>query len=376
MYDNQNNYNPYAQNIAIVKDYFKKPLVLVTGIFYIFNVLFSLIYAVVGGSKLGDMYAMMFSSPEFTSGMTVSELEMIRTFTDSPFMSLLVTAFMVPSIITVVLFALAYFLIYFKSKNPDPNATPKAGVMILFVMSIISLVGTIFATLIFALYAVLFIILGVFSTSSQYMSSEDTTIMMIICIVFAVIMIGAAAIMLIYSISNMNYHNSIRKSLSDVELTCKGAGLYGVFSIISGIFSIFSAILTIAYGPLMNLTLNMIPAGEIDYMTQSIVSSFSSVYTLAGIMALVSSVISILVGALAVGYKKHIKNVKNSYIGEQVMEEPFYNPPVYSQPQYTQSYQPEPVVSDDSATKNTCPSCGNTCSDDDMFCNNCGTRIK
>ena len=172
MYANQNNYNPYAQNIAIVKEYFKKPLVLVIGILYIVSIVFSLIASVSMGSGLGDMYNDLFMYTGAYAEMTAEEAQIIEMFTNSGFMSTFMIVAMIPSILMIGLYVLAYFLMYFKSKNPDPNASPKGGITILFVMSIISLIGIIFLTLALVVYAVVVGILGVVFMTEPSMASE------------------------------------------------------------------------------------------------------------------------------------------------------------------------------------------------------------
>ncbi len=393
MYENQNNYNPYAQNIAIVKEYFKKPLVLVIGILYIVSIVFSLIASVSMGSGLGDMYSSIFELSGVYSDMTAQEAEMIQMFTNSGFMSTFMLMCMIPSIIMTGLYVLAYFLIHFKSKNPDPNSSPKGGVTILFVMSIISLVGMIFLTLALVAYAVIVGILGVVFMTDPSMAGEGGAAAGIIFLILAVLFLGIGGLALTYSIGEFNFFNSIRKSLTSVKLYNKGAGLFGVFSIIYGCFSIMSAFSSMFTGPMLSFMFKMVPESELEGFPIEMFDSMGSIYTVSGLLALVSASIMILTGILALGYKKHIIKYTNAYAGEQMEEAPMQSAPAYSQPQYSQATytqpqysqpqysQPEytqPLVTQENATpvQGACPQCGATCDENAIFCNNCGTRVK
>ena len=388
MYQNQNDYNPYAQNIAIVKEYFKKPLVLVIGILYIVSIIFSLISSLSMGSSMGDLYGSLFDYSVAMGEMTSQDAEIFQMFTNSGFMSTFMIVCMIPSILMVGLYVLAYFLMYFKSKNPDPNASPKGGVTILFVMSIISLIGMIFLTLMLALYAVLLVILGVVFMTDPSMSAEGGAIAGIIFIILALFMVALGALVLTYAIGEFNFFNSVRKSLTSVKLYNKGAGLFGVFSIIYGAFSIMSAFSTLFTGPMMSLMFGMIPESELEGFPVEMFSSMGSLYTISGISALISALIMILIGILALGYKKHIKKYTNAYAGEQMPEAPMqsapvytqqeYSQPTYAQPTYTQPEYTQPVetTEEKAPAQNACPQCGASCDENAFFCNNCGTRIK
>lgn len=378
MYANQNNYNPYAQNIAIVKEYFKKPLVLVIGILYIVSIVFSLIASVSMGSGLGDMYNDLFMYTGAYAEMTAEEAQIIEMFTNSGFMSTFMIVAMIPSILMIGLYVLAYFLMYFKSKNPDPNASPKGGITILFVMSIISLIGIIFLTLALVVYAVVVGILGVVFMTEPSMASEGGAVAGIIFIILALFFVALGALVLTYSIGELNFFNSVRKSLTSVKLYNKGAGLFGVFSIIYGAFSIMSAVSTLFTGPTMSLLFKMIPESELDGFPIEMFDSMGSLYTVSGLTALISATIMILVGVLALGYKKHINKYANAYAGQQVEETPIQNAPAYTQPEYSQPVYTQPVApqSEPAQTQGGCPQCGAICDENAIFCNNCGTRLK
>lgn len=406
MYENQYHYNPYAQNIAIVKEYLKKPMTLVIGIMYAVTIVFSLISAVTVGSGFGDMFNSLMNLSGELSGLTAEEQQVMSLFTDSGFFSTMMIVSMVPSIIMTGLFVLAYLLMHFKSKNPNPDVSPKAGATILFVMSIMSLIGASIGALILVLYAVLLVIMGIVACADPGIASEGGVVLLVVFIILALLLLGMAAILLVYAISHLNFFNSIRKSLSSVTLTNKGAGVYGVFSIIYGGMSIFSSITTIFYGPLMKFMTSMVPPEEMVGFPVEIFDSIGSIYTVSGLSAMVSAVIMILDGIFALGYKKHINKYTNAFAGEQMPEQPMTNPPAftqpaytqptynepqyseptysepqnpeptYAQPQYTENNQPDTPAQEQAGTYCNCPRCGSACKNTDVFCNICGYKIK
>lgn len=390
MYENQNYYNPYAQNIAIVKEYFKKPQVLVIGILYIVGIVISLISTLSSGANLGALYESLFEFLESAYGIstTAQDEQIISMYSNSAYMSTSMLFSMIPSVITVGLCALSYFLIYFKSKNADPNSTPKAGVTILFVLSIISLVGMALVTLLLVLVALLLIIFGIIFMTDSSFSADGGAVAGVVFIVFSLIYLALGAVLLTFSISDVCYINSIRKSLTSVKLQYKGAGLYGVLSVIYSIFMLFSSITTMCIGPLLKLLIEQIPSQELAYLPVQAFESMGSMFIFSGLASLVSAVMMFLMGTLALGYKKHIKKYTYAFAGEQTEEAPMQSAPVYTQPQYPQPQysqpqysQPEyaqPVEStnETAAANGTCPQCGASSDENAFFCNNCGARLK
>lgn len=377
MYQNQNRYNPYAQNIAIVKEYFKKPLVLVIAILYIATLICSFYIAATAGNSMSDMYSYMFESTGAYDQMTYDEAQILNMFTNSSFMSVFFIMCMIPSFILIGLQILAYFLIYFKSKNNDPSVSPKGGATIMFVISILSLIGAIFAALMLLLYAVILAVAGVAFMSDPSIASGDGAIGSAIFFVLCVLMIVITALLLTYSISHLSFYNSIRKSLTSVKLYNKGAGVFGVFSIIYGVFGIFSAITTLFSAPLMSLMSTLLSAQDMGGFPIEVFDKMAPMYTASGFSAMLSAVIMILTGVLALGYKKHINKYTNAFAGEQVEEAPMQSAPVYAQPTYTQPEYTQPTAPQESASAtSTCPQCGTACDANAIFCNNCGNRIK
>lgn len=385
----QTNFNPYAHNQAIVKSYFKRPLVLVLAILYIVSIVCSLASSFAMGNTFGDMYSTMLNFTEAPSEVS----DMFNSFSSSGLFTGFFAIAMIPSIILTALYATAYFIIYFKSKNENENSSPKAGFTILYVLAIMSLIYAIFVALLFVLFITLFIVGSIAMSQEPNITSEESTIFTVMFSVFAVIFAGMGAIMLIYAISNFNYIKSAKNSLCSANLSYKGATTYGVMSIIFGVSSFMSVLPSLMVAPIMNTMSQLIPSELESELPVEVFSQMSSLYLVSGIVSALSVAILIISAIIALGYKKHISNIKNGYfIPEPVFDAPtvqeatFNQPSPAVQPQKTDVINPdiqsqqkfEPVIFSDNETVahvKHCPRCGTVAKEDDVFCNACGTKL-
>ncbi|MBQ8860100.1 MAG: hypothetical protein IJ015_02035 [Ruminococcus sp.] len=385
----QTNFNPYAHNQAIVKSYFKRPLVLVLAILYIVSIVCSLASSFAMGNTFGDMYSTMLNFTEAPSEVS----DMFNSFSSSGLFTGFFAIAMIPSIILTALYATAYFIIYFKSKNENENSSPKAGFTILYVLAIMSLIYAIFVALLFVLFITLFIVGSIAMSQEPNITSEESTIFTVMFSVFAVIFAGMGAIMLIYAISNFNYIKSAKNSLCSANLSYKGATTYGVMSIIFGVSSFMSVLPSLMVAPIMNTMSQLIPSELESELPVEVFSQMSSLYLVSGIVSAISVAILIISAIIALGYKKHISNIKNGYfIPEPVFDAPtvqeatFNQPSPAVQPQKTDVINPdiqsqqkfEPVIFSDNETVahvKHCPRCGTVAKEDDVFCNACGTKL-
>ena len=130
-------FNPFAQNVAIIKSYFKRPLVLAIAILYIIVAVASIAVTFSTSAGISEMYNTLFSIPEVTESMTEQDMKMFELYTNSSYMSISMASSMIPSLIIMVLTVVSYFIIYLKSENENPYATPRAGFTILFILSIL-----------------------------------------------------------------------------------------------------------------------------------------------------------------------------------------------------------------------------------------------
>ena len=152
MYNNpapMGNYNPYEQNSGLLKNFFSKPVVI--------------ILAAVGGvSALMSIISFFMQIGSFNT--TVRYYNHITGGQFASFYSGAQPIFVIISICSIamtIITALGYFLLYSKSKNPDPQSNPKAGSTLLWVISIISFAATcILAVFLIIVAFILFIASG------------------------------------------------------------------------------------------------------------------------------------------------------------------------------------------------------------------------
>lgn len=382
--------NPYQQNTDIIKNFFKRPIILVFAIFSFILPLISFI-----SSLLMSPAANSFLDSYVTnSGANIS------------------ISFSIP--IGSVFLAVCYLLIYIFSKNPHPAKSPSAPFTVLWVLAIISLViSSLIILLLFLFIGVFFLVLyaGASYSYRSYYSFNDSfpqnfpaeaiipLFLFVICVLLIVF-----AFMLFYSINNLRYLSSIRKSMHSIYLKKNGAMAFGVINIIFASFCFLLALVSLT-GVLGNLT------------------NTPAVFVFSGglILLALSGTQNLIQGIIAVQYSKYISDITRTLRKDPVSASPYtapavnapYNPapapqsenfanPYEAQPGMPPApsapmenpYAPQPAentapsaapeinmpdpapVQEPPANDHVCPNCGASIFKSDMFCNNCGTKLK
>lgn len=330
-YPNQNQFvqnpatlNPYQQNIDIIKNYFKKPLVLAVAIVAALSVVASMIFSFYVNNSVTSL---------------LNALSDVMTEADFYFQP---TGFNVSSIfsslVSLVISALpvtAFFLIYFKSKNPDPASNPSAGFTILWVLSIIGLVGLSIGAL-FCVLGVLALTFLLFLNTNSTSDIEFGVGLLIFVLIFVLVFMGVA---LFYQISQLRFYSSVRKSTQGLALESKGAAPYGVLAIIFGIISGFGVLSVFSIPSIMQSFASANLSGQEAYIFTSVTDYVSNLATFSTVINLLAAVQSILIGVVAFGYNTYIKNLTSSFPtgGNQFNSNPYdqnqYNPNPYEQVQ-------------------------------------------
>lgn len=388
----QTNFNPFSQNIAIVKSYFKKPIVLTQGILYIVSAILNFASIFVVMPVMNNYFNMLFAIPEFTQGMTSADLEFFNTFM-SVYTDIIVFASVIPGVIMLGLTAAAFFIIYMKSKNPDPGSSPKAGVTILFVLSIVQLIPIILASLILLLAIAVMIIASIVTSSSE--AAEASTLLWIFTVIYAIVFGGMIAIFLLFFINQVRYYKSVQNSLTTVNLSNKGAGIFGVFSIIYGVMTALNSLSVFSITPTLNAMTELAP--EISYIID-VFNSMTPLFIFSAGVSILTAAIYIISGIIALGYKNHIKAHTEGFseftttpqtpyqytesFPPSTQEEPVLQPAPQQEPTIAEPKNSEPqfqpvVFNDNTPIKqNTyCPRCGTPAKEGDVFCNACGTKL-
>ncbi len=362
-------FNPFAQNVAIIKNYFKRKSVLVMAITFLLGVLVSLVTILLSINMLPDMLAQ--SNNLFRSGYSSSYR--YSTSTLSVIYVIAIASF-VPIIITGVLKFVSYILIYKKSNNSDPKSNPSAGFTILYVLSIISLVGACVASF-FLVIAIFIMFFGLIYavTSTSYYSSQTSTAALI------VLMISCAALivlMLFAAINELKYFKSIRRSMNSVDISRKGAKPIGVLRIIYIVsLSFYLLMMTISL-------ISMLTSRNAIYYHRSDISNMLPLLILSIILFITYIIYYIFAAKVSLGYSNYIDNIKFGYNGFSAAPLK-YTPaqPMPMQATPANSEQPIPNIQQNNfvaqpGEKCFCPQCNNDVKPNDAFCNKCGYKLK
>lgn len=355
MYQNdQYPFNPFAQNVAIIKNYFKRPAVLTQAIVYSIAVVASLALSVFMAVAFSDVFASLLSDPALFADMP-SELApyMQQLQNAQPTLSVNLSSLILPALV-----ATACFIIYFKSKNDDPVSNPMPGFTLWYVVAIINLVSVCAASLLLLLFIFLFVVLLVAMGSDPSMAADMpfiTGLFVGIMVVFALLI----ALVLTYGISNVRYIKSVRDSLCSVTLSSKGAGAYGNCNIIYAVVSGFGILMMIGFWALFALIGDIVP--ELKG-----VEALAPIYLICAGVSVIQLVSYIVEAVIAKGYKKYIDNITTGY-GDVATAQPMYAPDTYVAPM---------PVSNTAVQSACCPQCGAMVNDNDIFCNACGFKIR
>lgn len=392
MYNNpapMGNYNPYEQNSGLLKTFFSKPVVIILAAVGGVSALISIISFFM---QIGTLDTTIRYYNYMMGGQFASFYSNIKP---------LFIIFSICSIAMTIINALGYFLLYSKSKNPDPQSNPKAGSTLLWVISIISFVATcILAVFLIIVAFILFIASG---EVSRYEASIMTTV--------GVAMIIVALVFFFYFLFQFRFFSSIHTSFSSVQIVSKSSVAFAVFSIIFCVFAFISL-----FTSLDTATAMTVISGLLSIVNSVFLAVFALSYN--------SFVKSVTTGANPIGgfmpnngqfnpYNQNTNgqapnmnmgysyrpqqppvNDNNQFNGQQ-----YQNPygssqqssdadKAYKNPYFSQDFEEQtanshndifnqnPVQPEEQAEQNKCPMCGAVHSGDDLFCGNCGARLK
>ena len=411
-YQNQMNMQiPVQNNLALVKGYFRKKSVLAAGIFAAILAaveFISIFFLTPAASNLLDNSIWGGQNSDLNDYLRILQDTMNSGSYGSAIFSFLISG----------LFVAAFLIIYFKSKNPMPNANPRAGFTILQVFAIIQLVFICIVACLALFVIIIAFMMVAFGSSagtnfhynfgSGYYSSTDASIAIGVMIVFLLIFAAVFALMLMWSISAVRLVGSVKKTIDTPQVGVKGAKLFGVLNIVLGILTCFGAFSSLVA---------MFGIDTYGFYSYS-ASSFSVFALLSFINMLSNAVFIILLGTLSLGYDKYIKNHLQSV--QPPMAPPSFQPvsgaPVpppsgnpYQQQAvnpYAQAQRPAPPLPPapavtpegvneeakpeqpaENATepagqqasgenKAFCPGCGQQVREEDIYCERCGYKLK
>lgn len=382
-------FNPYASNLAAVKKYFKQPRTLVMAILFVLSAIAGVVQSLSLSSSLSGFLNDIMKYLQQTGANTNIPAADWETAKNALTQSSLISV--MPSIIisasVSLLIAAAFFIIYFKSRNEADESTPSAGVNIMYVLSIISLVFVIIGVLaIVATAAVLFILSGTVADSigksksidigNGYQMTLNGPALATAMVIFGIFFLICAAFLLFTSINKVRYYSSVKTSINSVTLKSNGAKPYGVMCVISAVFTAFSIL-----GSL----------GSLIIFSSSGFPSLTVLLVFTMIVHILTFATLIVDAKISLGYKKYIDQLMYGY------NEPTYggSDPGAPLPDYTaQNYAPaeqnpysapQPMTYNDGFSQTSqpadrpvvpavCPNCGAP-TEGGPFCGNCGAKL-
>ncbi len=393
-------YNPYRNNIDIIKNYFKSPMVLVLGILSIVSMILSAVNSLLSTDLAKEITAAaadIFDKSSFSDSSAQEGAKQIAnalrqvSSAGSSVLSVLSSVSIV-GILSVV----GIMLVYFMSRSSNPETAPTAGFTILYVLAILSLVGAIILTVSMCILIVaLFILYAEFTRKPDLAFTftvfnkplkVDATLMLILAIAMIILFIILSFVTLFVTINRVRYISSVRKGMTSVELSRSGAKPYGIFCVIAAVFTGLSLISSIS--ALFTNNLDVLREYGIVIKAKTTLPMVMSL-----IMNAVSLAILIIRSRLALGYAQYIDDKKYGY-SEPPASTPYVpqgagvstqqnNPYSYlaqpSQQNQDVSIQEatfvNPYNDTQSAAEPTCPSCGAKVDPDAPFCGQCGSKL-
>lgn len=367
-------YNPYAANVKIVKGYLKSGKVLFIGILHFLSLGFTVVSTLMNPANSIIPYLM---STLNSMGLDTTQLDSYSyNLLSSNLYSVLST---VISSLFTLLTAIAFIIMFAKSRSSNPDSNPSSGAAIMRVLSLITFIFTIIGVIAIVALYVLFII-GISSVNENFGGDTRSavTVQVILGIAVSLVIIFLISI----TASQKNFYRSIRGSLNSVELQTTGAVGFGVWNIV------FAVVIGMS-------------------LVGSIILSVTSL-TIGNLMLVISSLITfltlIMTASFALGYNSYIKDQKYGYNdpynggsnapyypsdngapnygapSNDYNNYPNYNmppqqntPPQQNMPPYNET--PDNYYDNQQNQAIYCPNCGASVERGQSFCSNCGHSI-
>ena len=222
-------YNPFAANVELVKGYLKSGKVLILGILHFLSLALTVVTMVLVpyDRSVSELMSAINSLGVNTSDFTSS----IQSLLSNGTFPIVISA--VLSAIFTILTAIAFIVMFAKSRNTNPDSNPSSGASILRTLSMITFVCSIILAVIIVAAYVLFIVS--ISSVNDYFggdAQQATITQVVIGIVVSLFLI----LFISYVSCQKNFYRSIKWSLNSVKLYHSGAAGYGVFNIIFAVF--------------------------------------------------------------------------------------------------------------------------------------------
>lgn len=300
------NMNPYVlRNRLYLKEFFAKPLIFISGIFYLVSA---------GLSVILDYLAIVPVKKMLSHLVNTGAVQLKEDFSFSLSVSL-------P--LATIAIGVALILMYKASRNQNPASSPNAGLTIFWILAIANFVSLGAIALLFLAIIVFLIVLLVnpnaaltpvwdyveefisrYGSSSLDITSHEMAqiffiAMLVSMVISEVIVIGFS---LFVALSTYRFSSSMRNSARTEYLSCKGARRYGVINLIGAVSNFSSAAMLIVYTALLftpgtNDALKLCGLTAADLLPLMIGSTVACAFL---------GVAETLLSKIGFGYRKHI----------------------------------------------------------------------
>lgn len=237
-----NTFNPYVKNVSVIKNFFKRKTTLFISLFDIIGALSYIALAVL--VSISHMKVVEFINLAITNAVSayntvrevlslfgLSGIQISPNYVDANILPIVMSV--VPVVLFLLLSAIAFVILFSKSKNKDMGVTPKAGLSLAFVLSVIDFIC--------AVLGILSVVLMFFSFSFILTFISNTS-GILIGIILAVISVYVIALYLF----KMKFFKSAKLSVSSIEIKNDGAKAYAILETISAVVFGFMALSQIA----------------------------------------------------------------------------------------------------------------------------------
>lgn len=333
-------------NIQHIKNYFSNKSVLALGIMMTVSLVLS---GVVSFYLLSQADVIMESLFELVNDLEEQTSDLYEIEQSYQFFKIYYVFIYIVELIVAMLPVAAWLYIYFTSKSNNINKTPNAGFMYFFIVGIIEIVYLAFAFILSAIYGFLGVIFissdsvhGEINGEKFYGKGEESLLVGSIFLIIALVFFVVFAISIGYAISKVKFFNATRKSMTSPDMKVSGKG-YGVFSVINAILVILSGISTVISGIFFMFFADAkdfsLETEAETYLVAFVFKKLALPIILAGVVILISSIVSFLEAKVAFGYCKMAKTIPPTPM-EQIYNNPYHqNIPPYGQRYYNTNQQ-------------------------------------
>lgn len=277
--------NPYQGNLDLIKDFFKKPLILVFVIASFFSWAFDSVVEALGAKSLVSLEAFKWGRDLIIEAQDKADFKFADISSAEPSSS----SFSMD--VVGILIPLAFLLFYIFSKSSDRTKTLTAPSILFEISAIFSIVA---ASVVLVTVVLVIVLLAIFAPAYLWL---------------APIAAAASAFLFLYALGQKKFSKSIKKSMNSIYLLNKGAMFFGVMCFVSAVIELAMC------------------SGEAFLFTKYPEDVFS--FVMLSVNSAVKIAQAVLLGIIAVVFSNYISRVSTDLVLEGASEpQPETNQPL------------------------------------------------